>query len=75
MSEKKRTYTGKKVDEEVFYDCLNAFVIGEMTIPEACKAIGLSRPTLTKRWNAVLLGDDIPREDWFHGIRETDTSV
>lgn len=57
-------YLGKKVDREKFYDLLNLFVSGGITLDAASKAIGLSRPTLRKRWNAVLLNEEIP-EAWF----------
>lgn len=66
MSQKgrKNAYLGKKVDRQQFYDLLEQFCSGGITLTAATKIIGLSRPTLSKRWNMALLGEKLP-EAWF----------
>jgi len=60
-------FHGKKVDEDLFFALLDLYFLGRISMNTACKIIGLSRPTLTKRWNHVLTRKEIPWEDWFYG--------
>ena len=57
-------YLGKKVDRKLFYELLVKFCNGEVTLTKAAKMLGLSNPTLSKRYNAVLLKEEVP-EAWF----------
>lgn len=70
----KAHFEGKKVDEDLFFACLDLFLLNRMTLDSACTLIGLSKPTLTKRWNAVLLEEEIPRS-WFGHMSEEQESI
>lgn len=54
----------KKVDEDLFYACLDLFLLDRISLESACIITGLSRPTLTKRWNAVVREEEVPGY-WF----------
>jgi hypothetical protein len=57
-------FKGKKVDRDLFYDLLNKFLSAETTLENAAKTLGLSRPTLSKRYQIVLEGEKVP-DYWF----------
>jgi len=66
----KSHFEGKKVDEDLFFACLDLFLLNRMTIETACIVTGLSRPTLQARWNAVLMQEQVPRSWFGHNSEE-----
>ena len=70
----KAHFGGKKVDEDLFFACLDLFYMGHMTLDSACMIIGLSKPTLTKRWNAVLKQEAVP-DTWFGHLSEEQEAI
>lgn len=65
-------HRGKKLDYTLFMDTLNKFARGEIrTMGECVKIMGVSRPTLTQRFEAIINHNpETPWEDWFSDIPE-----
>ena len=56
----------KKVDRQLFFETYEEFLRGEISLGNAAKKIGLSIPTVTTRFDALIKGEKAP-DDWFFG--------
>ena len=54
----------KKIDRELFFETFEEFLHGEIRIGQAAKKIGLSIPTVSKRFDFLIKGNQAP-DDWF----------
>lgn len=50
----------KTIDKDKFFEALWYFCNGQMSLTKAAKHAGISVPTLTKYFNKVLLGEELP---------------
>lgn len=51
----------KQIDEKKFYEALNAFVNGEMSLRKCEQYLGITHDTIKKWFNMVLLGEKLPK--------------
>lgn len=54
----------KKIDRDLFFETYYEFLRGEIKLGEAAKKLGLSVPTVTTRFGALISGEKVP-DSWF----------